>query len=251
MEDPTLFDRRAEAYERGRPPYPAELFERLRDLGILQPGMSVLDIGAGSGEATGEFVDAGSTVTALEPGAELARRITAKWPQVTVLCERFEDAQLPSASFDAAVCATALHWLELDAALPRLHDALTRGGRLAAWWTVFGNPAIQTPFRHQVAAITGRRPPSARTHPEAIDTEYWVRALSQGGYFTQVQTEHFAWSVDLTAGQIHNLFSTFTGWSDDEVDEASSFVDALGGVVTEHYVTVLYVCQSTQQAAPR
>lgn len=79
MDDPTLFDRRAEVYERGRPPYPAALFERLRNLGLLQPGLRVLDIGAGTGEATGEFIEAGSTVTAIEPGAALARRIAAKW----------------------------------------------------------------------------------------------------------------------------------------------------------------------------
>lgn len=161
--------------------------------------------------------------------------------------ERFKDAQLPRASFDAAICATALHWLDLEAALPKLNDVLTRNGRVAAWWTVFGDPKTKTPFRDKVAVITARRPPSSRTHPEAIETGYWIRLLTTGGYLTSVQTEQFRWSIELTAGQIHDLFSTFTGWSDHEVDEASSFVGALGGVVTEHYVTALYVCQPTER----
>jgi SAM-dependent methyltransferase len=245
MEDPTLFDRRAEAYERGRPPYPAALFERLRELELMQPRLRVLDIGAGTGEASAEFVAAGSTVTAIEPGAALARRIATKWPKLTVLRARFEDAALPPEGFDVAVCATALHWLDLDSALPKLHDALTSDGHFAAWWTVFGDPAVQTPFRDKVAAITARRPPSARTHPEAIDTAYWIRMLTAGGYFTPVLTERLSWSIDVTAGQVNDLFSTFTGWSEDEVDEASAFVNSLGGIVTEHYVTALYVCRPT------
>ncbi len=247
MEDPTLFDRRAETYERGRPPYPAALFDRLRGLRLMQPGSRVLDVGAGTGEATEEFIHAGSTVTAIEPGPALARRLASKWPQVTVLRERFEDARLPRCGFDAAVCATALHWLDLDAALPKLHDALSSDGHLVVWWTVFGDPAVETPFRDKVGAITRRRPPSARSHPEGTDTEYWLRLLTTGAYFTPVHTEQFRWSIDLTAGQVDDLFSTFTGWSAEEVDEASGFVSDVGGVVTEHYVTALYVCQASKR----
>ena len=58
----------------------------------------------------------------------------------------------------------------------------------------------------------------------------------------------FPWAVDLDASRVHDLFATFTGWSDAEVEEVSSYVDQLGGVVTEHYLTVLYVCRAATRS---
>lgn len=248
MEDPTLFDRRAAAYERGRPAYPAALYRRLAELGLMRPGLRVLEVGAGTGQATAELVAAGVHVTAVEPGAALAVRIAATLPAVPVLVTRLEDADLAPGSFDAAICATALHWLDLDTALPKLHDALTSRGLLAVWWTVFGNSGIRTPFRDRVAAIAARRQTGPRTHPTPLATDYWTRALTRDGSFALVETRQFPWAVDLDASQVRDLFATFTEWSDAEVEEVSSYVDQLGGVVTEHYLTVLYVCRAATRS---
>lgn len=53
MPDPTHFNRMAELYDRARPPYPEALWERLISLGVLRPGVRVLEFGAGTGHATG------------------------------------------------------------------------------------------------------------------------------------------------------------------------------------------------------
>jgi len=59
------FDRDPLGYQRARPPYPAEVFEILvREFG-LGPGCRVLEIGAGTGQATGELLARGADVVAV------------------------------------------------------------------------------------------------------------------------------------------------------------------------------------------
>ncbi len=45
----------------------------------------------------------------------------------------------------------------------------------------------------------------------------------------------------MDAEQIHSLFSTFSDWTSEEVDDAASAVRALGGQVIEHYTSWLIV----------
>ncbi len=46
------FETLAEIYERARPPYPKVLRDRLRELGVLSTGVRVVELGAGTGQAT-------------------------------------------------------------------------------------------------------------------------------------------------------------------------------------------------------
>ncbi|WP_246018478.1 class I SAM-dependent methyltransferase [Arthrobacter crusticola] len=236
------FDRRVEVYEKYRPPYPDALWNRLRDLDLLLPGTRALELGAGSGQATVALVDAGLSVTAVEPGPNLAGRLLERLPQVTVLAGTAEEAELPEAGFDLAVAATSVHWLNLEIVLPKLHRALAPGGSFAVWRTAFGNPAVRTPFRERTGQIVGRRRGApARPGPDELDTAGWVKELTADGLFAEASTDTFAWSIELGADQIHGLFSTFSNWSAGEVEEAAQAVRTLGGYVTEHYVTPLIV----------
>ena len=249
MPDPRHFDLHAEVYERARPPYPAALWQRLRELGLLRPGVRVVDLGAGTGQATGPLLRAGASVTAVEPGPALAERLRRRWPQATVHVATAESAPLAPASFDLAVAATSVHWFDLDAVLPALHRALVPGGCFAVWRTAFGDPsAAVTPFRERVARITARRGGEPRPGPGELETGAWVERLTRSGHFTATRVEHFRWSVELGTGQVRDLFTTFSDWSTAEVEEAARAVDELGGQVLEHYVTPLIVLERV--AAP-
>jgi SAM-dependent methyltransferase len=238
------FDRMAEVYERARPPYPDALWRRLGDLRLLEAGVRVVELGAGAGLATQALVDAGAWVTAIVPGRALAERLRARFREVDVVIARAEDAPLPDAAFDLAVAATSVHWLDLDVVLPMLHRALVRGGHLAVWRNAFGDPSVPTPFRERIAAIVARRGGSAtRPGPGELDTGGWIRRLTAGGHFVATHTEQFRWSIELDAEQVRDLFSTFSDWSEAEVDAAAQASRELGGRVTEHYVTPLVVLE--------
>lgn len=159
---------------------------------------------------------------------------------------RLEDAELPDQSFDAAISATAFHWVDPAVGVPRIHRALIPEGMLAVWRTVFGDPTIQTPFRERVAEITARRPAPGTPRPDPLAVEDWMRTLTAGGLFAPVETTRLDWKIDLTTEQIRSLFVTFSDWSQLEVDEAAAVVESLGGSVTEHYATVLCLCRAVE-----
>src|SRR4051812_18802554 len=85
----TTFAEDAELYDRCRPGYPPEVFTALNP----RPGMPVLEIGPGTGQATLPLARHGCVVTAVELGASLAavaRRKLAGFP-VDVQVGDFED----------------------------------------------------------------------------------------------------------------------------------------------------------------
>ncbi|MBF6331143.1 class I SAM-dependent methyltransferase [Nocardia transvalensis] len=243
MPDPSHFDNHAEIYDRARPPYPTALWARLTDLGLLRQGTRVIELGAGTGLATGPMLRAGASVTAVEPGAALADRLRRRWPEATVYVDRAESVPLPPAAFDLAVAATAVHWFDLDVVLPRLHRALVPEGHFAVWRNAFGAPAAAvTPFRERVAAITARRGEQHRRRgPGELDTDAWMDRLTSSGHFAAMHVEQFSWTIELRSDQIHDLFTTFSNWNPAEVDEAAQAAHDLGGRVTEQYVTPLIV----------
>ncbi|MHA7262210.1 class I SAM-dependent methyltransferase [Arthrobacter sp. TMN-37] len=240
------FNQRADVYEESRPPYPDALWTRLRGLNLLRRGTRALELGAGSGQATAALVDAGLSVTAVEPGQNLAARLHARLPSVQVQVAAAEDAEVPDAGFDLAVAATSVHWFDLDVVLPKLHRALVPGGSFVVWRTVFGDPAFPTPFRERTGQIVRRRRNlPVRPGPDELDTAGWVRELTRSGLFVHASTDHFPWSIELRADQVHGLFSTFSNWTAAEVEEAAQAVLDLGGSATEHYVTPLIVLRRT------
>jgi SAM-dependent methyltransferase len=251
MTDPMHFDARAEVYERSRPPYPDVLWSRLRTLGVLDVGLRVLELGAGSGQATTALVHAGARVTAVEPGPALARRLHERLPQVEVLTGTAEEVPLPERAFDVAVAATAVHWLDLARVLPRLHHALVPDGRFIVWRNVFGEPDVETPFRRRVAEIVSRRVQVVeRGRPDELDLQAWVEELSRGGWFVASDVEQWRWSVELDAQRVRDLFSTFSEWTEAEAEDARRAAQDLGGTVVEHCRTWLIVLRAVPGGPP-
>ncbi|MCD5349307.1 class I SAM-dependent methyltransferase [Kineosporia mesophila] len=247
MPGPLHFDAHAALYDRGRPPYPDQLWTCLGSHGWLSPGGRVVELGAGSGLATRRLLAAGARVTAVEPGPALAGLLRERCPDASIILGTAEETGLDESAFDLAVIATAVHWLDLGLVLPKLHAALTPGGHLAVWRNAFGDPSVSlTPFRERVAQVVDRRPPGPpRSGPGELATAAWADALEAGGYFERVLVEEFAWAITLDRSQVRDLFTTFSDWSAAEADEVARSVDDLGGRVVEHYRTPLVVLRRT------
>ncbi len=65
----------ADAYERGRPGYPAEATAAIAQLLDLRSGRTVLDLAAGTGKMTRALVPTGARVIAVEPVAEMRAKL--------------------------------------------------------------------------------------------------------------------------------------------------------------------------------
>jgi SAM-dependent methyltransferase len=102
------FGAAADAYERGRPPYPPEAIGWLLPEGVSR----VLDLGAGTGKLTRQLRGRGLDVVAVEPSAGMREQLARAVPDVTVLAGTAEDIPLPDGSVDAVLVAQAWHWVD-------------------------------------------------------------------------------------------------------------------------------------------
>ncbi len=128
------FGRAAEAYERGRPNYPAEAVDWLRDRLALGPGRTVVDLAAGTGKLTRLLLPTGARVVAVEPVAGVRDELGRVVPGVEIVDGTAEDMPLPEGFADAITVAQAFHWFATPEALAEIHRVLSPGGALALVW---------------------------------------------------------------------------------------------------------------------
>ncbi len=128
------FQRAADAYERGRPSYPADVVGWLVDGLGIRPGRTVVDLAAGTGKLTRLLVPAGAQLVAAEPVAGMWQQLRSALPEVAVVAARAESLPLRDASVDAVVAAQAFHWFDLERATAELRRVLRPGGGLGLVW---------------------------------------------------------------------------------------------------------------------
>ncbi|HMF70213.1 MAG TPA: methyltransferase domain-containing protein [Flavitalea sp.] len=128
------FDEVASLYNVARPCYPDELFSTLIDVTDLHEGSRLLEIGAGTGQATKPLAKKGFDITAIELGvamAEVAKYELRDHKNVRIVTGAFEEMTLPSTAFDLVFAATSFHWIEPSIKYLKSHEILKRKGHLA------------------------------------------------------------------------------------------------------------------------
>ena len=141
----------AGAYVTGRPDYPPEAGQWLRDVIELAPGKTVADLGAGTGKFIPYLKNTGAKVVAVEPVAAMRDELSGRHGEVAALAGTAEAIPLPDGSLDAVVCAQAFHWFATPAALAEIRRVLRPGGMLGLIWNVRDE---SVPWVAAVSAIT-------------------------------------------------------------------------------------------------
>jgi SAM-dependent methyltransferase len=216
----TTFDTAAELYERARPGYPAELFDDLAaSVGSPAAAARVLEIGAGTGQATRGLIARRWSVVALEPGRELARvarRVLAPLGDVEVVVAAFERwGAGAEASFDVVFAATSWHWLDPAVACRRAAELLRAGGSLAIVSTAHVLPeAGGDPFFREVEQAyeavgmsdgEGGPPP-----PETVEAPD-VAVIESSGFFEPPTVRRYVWGRSYSADEYLALLATYSG----------------------------------------
>jgi SAM-dependent methyltransferase len=164
----------ADVYERARPSYPEEAVAWMAERTGLGPGRTVVDVGAGTGKLTRLLPATGARIVAVEPIAEMrAKLVTVHADGFEVLDGTAESLPLADGSADVVTAAQAMHWFDLDRALPELHRVLRPGGYLALFWNSrdLGDPVqrgVEELLRPLRRAVTAQhegawRPPLERS----------------------------------------------------------------------------------------
>jgi ubiquinone/menaquinone biosynthesis C-methylase UbiE len=120
----------AEAYERGRPTYPADAVQWM----VGDQPCSVLELGAGTGKLTRVLVSLGHDVHATDPDPAMLAVLEEQVPGTRTAVAGAEEIPLGDRSVDVVIAAQAFHWFDLDRALPEIARVLRPGGRLCLVW---------------------------------------------------------------------------------------------------------------------
>jgi SAM-dependent methyltransferase len=232
------FGRVADAYERGRPGYPAAAISWLAERLGLGPGTVVVDVAAGTGKLSRALAEVGGEVVAVEPVAAMRNEIG---PGVAVLDGVAEALPLADASADAITVAQAFHWFDGDAALREFHRVLRPGGALALAWNV---RPLQEPIH---AAIEEILAPHRRGVPSHRSSR-WREPFERTGLFGPLEERTFANEQHLDAGGLADRVgstSFIAVLPDEERERVLASVRALvgDGTVRVPYVTTVEVTE--------
>ena len=130
------FGAAASAYAEHRPDYAdAAVRWALEPVWPRRP-LRVIDLGAGTGKLTATLIRLGTEVTAVEPDPKMLAVLQRDLASVRSLPGSAEDIPVPDASADAVVAGQAMHWFDLDRALPEIARVLSPGGVMAGLWNV-------------------------------------------------------------------------------------------------------------------
>ena len=140
----------AEAYDRGRPAYPADAVAWLAG----GEARVVLELGAGTGKLTRELVDQGHAVFPPEPDEAMLAVLRERVPEVSAKVATAEEIPANDRSVDAVVVAQAFHWFDHEAALPEIARVLKPGGHVALVWN---SRDERIPWVRRMGDILGRQ----------------------------------------------------------------------------------------------
>ncbi|OKK04761.1 methyltransferase type 11 [Streptomyces sp. CB03234] len=244
----------AERYDRARPRYPEALVERIV---ADSPGVTVLDVGSGTGIAARQFQAHDCTVLAVEPDerlAELARQLGVETDVAT-----FEAWEPAGREFDAVVAAQAWHWVDPVAGAAKAARVLRPAGRLAVFWNVFQFPPDVADV---VAEVCERVMPNAPFSFTAMTKgamdgyqEFFAKSadgIRTAGGFGEPEQWRYDWewtyTKDAWLDQMPTL-GAFTRLPEDKMAEVlrgvGDAIDAMGGSFTMGYATVAVTARRT------
>lgn len=206
------FDALADDYAAARPGYPDELYDAVARLaGVTWTGARVVDVGAGTGIASGAMRARGAQVLAVDVGPGMLARLRADVPGTPAVLGRAEQLPLRDGVADLVSSAQAWHWVDVPRASAEAIRVLRPGGALAVWWND-AEARGERWWEEQHDRIEAGNPEFTR---EYRDVDYGA-GLVETGRFASVEYWSGRWSRSLD-------LDTYERWL-----RSKSYVAALG-----------------------
>jgi ubiquinone/menaquinone biosynthesis C-methylase UbiE len=208
----------AEAYDRGRPSYPAEAVAWLAG----GEAKVVLELAAGTGKLTRELVDQGHAVFATEPDEAMLEVLRERVPEVSAKVATAEEIPANDRSVDVVVVAQAFHWFDHDAALAEIARVLKPGGHVALVWN---SRDERIPWVRRMGDILGRQDSNTGSSQHLVHSDLF-------GFVEETTFKHWQEVNRETVLDLARSRSSFAAMDDDERErhlaELLAFYDDYG-----------------------
>ena len=213
--DPRLsFNEAADIYDQVRPRYPAELFDELFELLPEQP--SIIEVGPGTGQATGDLLSRGAVVHAIEigPGMAAKLRSNVSSDRLRISVADFENEPTEAASADVVFSATAYHWVSGAAQADRPAELLRPGGVVAIVDSIQVSSPDDEGFFDAVQPIydsyrQGHVGPPAPARGDVAPAMQHVLASDER--FSKVTVRSYDWNQTYSAAEYRTLMLSYSG----------------------------------------
>jgi SAM-dependent methyltransferase len=256
----------ATTYEQSRPSYPSDAVRWL----LGDRGLTVVELGAGTGLLTRALIAAGHTVTAVEPDDSMRAQMTETTPQAEILAGGAESIPVDDASADAVVVGHAYHWFDPEPAHAEIARVIRPGGTFGTFWNLRDE---DVPWSAELTKIladedtgTGAEGSSAIMLHGALDVlrgrregAEWLMSPTFGDRFTAIERNFFPNEVEHTPKSLLELirsrsyYLTSDNAKKEEIDrqvrELTSSHPELRGRETFklRYVTVAFRSQARER----
>lgn len=182
-----------------------------------QDAALVVEVGAGTGKLTRAIAALGVRVVAVEPDPRM----------LAVLHEQglegvegsAETIPVGEGEADAVLAGSALHWFDLDAALPEFRRVLRPGGRLAFGWN---HRDERQPTIAAMSEVIYESRPSRQT--SGWRRRDWPAAVVEGGLFGDVEHAVIPHVHDLPRDALDDHLRSYSGLASlEEMERAHVF----------------------------
>jgi ubiquinone/menaquinone biosynthesis C-methylase UbiE len=130
------FYNKANEYALGRPTYPEEIIQKLKELGIGEHSV-VADVGAGTGLLTRLLTKLGCTIYAVEPNEDMlhaCKQYCEDYSDIEFIPAPAENTQIQAHHLDAIFVAQAFHWFDKARAKVEFQKILKEDGYVIYLW---------------------------------------------------------------------------------------------------------------------
>lgn len=237
----------AARYDRTRPPYPADLVQRIV---AASPGPRVVDVGCGTGKLSRQLQEAGCDVLGVEHDELMAD--FARGTGIAVEVSKFETWDPAGRQFDAVVAGQSWHWVDAEAGSRQVARVLRPGGVFVALWHVFSTPdpiaQAVTDTWQRVAPDTPLRIGHTREEGLAFyktGCQTTADAFVTTGEFSDPAQWSAQWDHTYTTAEYLDLILTMspialltTDQTTELLNNVRTAIDEYGGSFTSNYETL-------------
>lgn len=240
-------------YDYARPTYPIALYDRIQIFSNIGSASKILEVGAGTGQATDLFLSHGHRLDLIEVSDKQVAFLKKKYSQcanIRVYQEYFEDYSTDT-EYDLIYSATAFHWIKCENGYPKAWKMLRNGGTMAVFWNVSLDVYHRGGIFDQLNEIAEKyKASSAEYEMNEIELikEKRIKQITVEGYFDVPEYYEFRWTECYTAQKYAALMLTVgNALMINESDkiayrrEVESYIEANGGVVEVPEIVCLYL----------